>query len=131
MCTLWRLPHDCRLPLQVSERRYTGRRGGRVKGEGEEQCVRPCVLKFATLAMVGGCKRPEAVWLAREAGVCVGTCCCCCCSLTAASPDARTHSPSSSSSTITSPHAFTRQEPSKDAVFLYKLSFRICIFSSK
>ena len=35
--------------------------GGGVKGEGEEQCVRLCVLKFATLAMVGGCKRPEAV----------------------------------------------------------------------
>lgn len=63
MCTLWRLPHDCRLPLQVSERRYTGRRG-----EGEEQCVRPCVLKFTTLAMVGVTGLPGP-WFSRPIGL--------------------------------------------------------------
>ncbi|MPC08314.1 hypothetical protein E2C01_000895 [Portunus trituberculatus] len=45
--------------------------------------------------MVGGSKRPEAVWLAREEGVCVcvGKCC-----RPSASPDAPTHFTSSRSS---------------------------------
>lgn len=37
-------------------------------GEGEEQCVRPCVLKFTTLAMVGVTGLPDP-WFSRPIGL--------------------------------------------------------------